>query len=160
MIRFFSLLFSIIEDGSAEKLNSGRTWVPLNINILLKSQAEALNDEWRLNGPHSDCVTNKINIQNDFLKSGLLLSELQMIFLLNILSGWNQVKSLDCHCWQLWLMFGSFGHKVLLTPLNPNWAPSSCHRYNDFSFVIKHSNTIKVYCLHDRKCTSDKNSLC
>ena len=44
------------------------------------------------NGPHSDCVTNKINIQNDFLKSRLLLSELQMIFLLNILSV-DEMKS-------------------------------------------------------------------
>ena len=46
---------------STEKMNSGSQ---SKINIL--KNRRALNDEWRLNGPHSDCVTNKINIQNDF----------------------------------------------------------------------------------------------
>ena len=41
-------------------------WVPAKYKHFALKNRRALYDEWRLNGPHSDCVTNKINIQNDF----------------------------------------------------------------------------------------------
>ena len=71
---------------------------------ILKNR-RALNDEWRLNGPHRDYVTNKINIQNDF-QSLVYCSEDSKWFSIEHFVWINSNKNLlTVDNQQLWLMF-------------------------------------------------------